>query len=116
MSIISTAKIALKSGIAINDINAASEATGSEMISERHLAIGAISMIINGENDPLAIASFEKALELVDLKTKLNAVCAAQNGLSASGRDIQGLVRMCTCIYFSTKKDNFDASQNVVGR
>ena len=52
LSIISTAKIALKSGIAIDDINAASEATGSEMISERHLAIGAISMIINGENDP----------------------------------------------------------------
>ena len=34
LSVISTAKIALKSGIAINDINAASEATGSEMISE----------------------------------------------------------------------------------
>ena len=37
LSIISTAKIALKSGIAIGDINAASEATGSEMISENIL-------------------------------------------------------------------------------
>ena len=116
LSIISTAKIALKSGIAINDINAASEATGSEMISERHLAIGAISMIINGENDPLAIASFEKALELVDLKTKLNAVCAAQNGLSASGRDIKVLSECAPVPISPQKKDNLDASQNVVGR
>jgi septal ring factor EnvC (AmiA/AmiB activator) len=114
LSVISTAKIALKSGIAINDINAASEATGSDMISERHLAIGAISMIINGENDPLAIASFEKALELVDLKTKLNAVCAAQNGLSASGRDIKVLSECAPTL--PQKKDNLDAPQNVVGR
>jgi cell division protein FtsB len=114
MSIISTAKIALNSGIAIVDINTASEATGSEMIYERHLAIGAISMIINGENDPLAIASFEKALELVDLKTKLNAVCAAQNGLSASGRDIKVLSE---CVPKSKQKnDNLDTTNNVVER
>ena len=70
-------------------------------------------MIINGENDPLAIASFEKALELVDLKTKLNAVCAAQNGLSASGRDIKVLSECSTTI---PQKNNSDAPQNVVGR
>ena len=42
LSIISTAKIALKSGC-INDINAASEATGSEMIS-KDIYMGAISI------------------------------------------------------------------------
>ena len=70
-------------------------------------------MIINGENDPLA-NSFEKALELVDLKTKLNAVCAAQNGLSASGRDIKVLSECAPTP--PQNKDNFDPSQNVVGR
>ena len=43
---------------------------------------------IYGESDQKALDAFEKALEMVDLKSKLKAVCAAQAGIAASGKDI----------------------------
>ncbi len=103
---------ALSSGIALRDIQAAADAESSEVAAlgtenaesggtgqgggigmnpERLLATGALRMLIYGETDPKALSAFTKALEMVDLKSKLKAVCAAQAGIAASGKQINML-------------------------
>ena len=108
--ILDASRYALASGIALKDIQAAADAVdaaavplnpqpaedgapqqkpGSKgMNADRLLATGALRMLIYGESDQKALDAFEKALEMVDLKSKLKAVCAAQAGIAASGKDI----------------------------
>ncbi len=104
--ILQATRVALSSGIALSDIEAAAQAeqeaqaantegdtspssgTPSEMNPDRLLAVGALRMLIFGQSDQKALASFQKALEMVDLKSKLKAVCAAQAGIAASGRPV----------------------------
>ena len=81
------AKVSLSSGIALTDMKLAAE--NSETVNpDRLLSSGAIRMLIYGSSDQKAIAFFQKALDLVDLSSKLKSVCAAQAGISASGKKI----------------------------
>ena len=103
--ILEAIRSALSSGIALKDIEAAAKAEvssqsespegspmpavgGGGMNPDRLLAIGALRMLIYGETDQKALSSFEKALDMVDLRSKLKAVCAAQAGIAASGKQI----------------------------
>ena len=111
--ILDASRYALSSGIALIDIQAAADAVDAldvaaaplnsppvedgapqqkakskGMNADRLLATGALRMLIYGESDQKALDAFEKALEMVDLKSKLKAVCAAQAGIAASGKDI----------------------------
>ena len=102
--ILEAIRSALSSGIALKDIQAAATAEAASlsenseegttansdngMNPDRLLAIGALRMLIYGETDQKALSSFEKALDMVDLRSKLKAVCAAQAGIAASGKQI----------------------------
>jgi len=47
--------------------------------------------LIKGKEDPEVEAAFQKALELADWSSRLKAVCAAQAGLSAAGKEVKML-------------------------
>ena len=113
--ILDASKAALASGVALRDIQAAATAESAAsteeeigessensrmssdgMTPDRLLATGALRMLIYGETDQKALTAFEKALEIVDLQSKLKAVCAAQAGIVASGKQINVLSECVT--------------------
>jgi hypothetical protein len=89
-ALLDAAKVALSSGQVLQDLEAMNKAAKTPS-ADRYLALGALRLLIKGKEDPEVEAAFQKALELADWSSRLRAVCAAQAGLSAAGKEVKML-------------------------
>ena len=89
-ALLDAARVALSSGQVLQDLEAMNKAAKTPN-ADRYLALGAMRLLIKGKEDPEVEAAFQKALELADWSSRLKAVCAAQAGLSAAGKEVKML-------------------------
>ena len=83
------ARKAFAAGSVLKDMESAVTAAPNAG-ADQMLALGAARLLAKGPG-PEAAAAFKKALELVDLESRLGAACAAQAGLAASGDKVETL-------------------------
>jgi uncharacterized protein YhaN len=76
-------------GSALKEIESAVAAAANPG-ADQMLALGAARLLAKGPGAE-ASAAFKKALELIDLESRLNAACTAQAGLAASGEKVEPL-------------------------
>ena len=80
-------KAAMANGATLADLEAAYK-TQKNLSAERQVGLGALRMLTKGAEDPAAIESFRKALQLSELGDRKNTICAAQLALSAAGEKV----------------------------
>ena len=78
-------KAAFANGVLLGDIESIYKGLKTGLSAERQLSLGAVRLLTNGPKDPETVSAFNKALEMADWSSRLNAVCAAQNALVAAG-------------------------------
>ncbi|NBS09334.1 MAG: hypothetical protein EBT49_07880 [Betaproteobacteria bacterium] len=81
-------KAAFSNGVLLGDVEGIYKGLKTGLSAERQLSLGAIRLLTNGAKDPETVSAFNKALEMADWSSRLNAVCAAQNALVAAGEKI----------------------------
>jgi len=81
-------KAAFANGVLLGDVEGIYKGLKTGLSAERQLSLGAIRLLTNGAKDPETVSAFNKALEMADWSSRLNAVCAAQNALVAAGEKI----------------------------
>ena len=81
-------KAAFANGVLLGDIESIYKGLKTGLSAERQLSLGAVRLLTNGPKDPETVSAFNKALEMADWSSRLNAVCAAQNALVAAGEKI----------------------------
>ena len=81
-------KAAFANGVLLGDIEGIYKGLKTGLSAERQLSLGAVRLLTNGPKDPETVNAFNKALEMADWSSRLNAVCAAQNALVAAGEKI----------------------------
>ena len=81
-------KAAFSNGVLLGDIEGIYKGLKTGLSAERQLSLGAVRLLTNGPKDPETVSAFNKALEMADWSSRLNAVCAAQNALVAAGEKI----------------------------
>ena len=80
-------KAAMANGATLADLEAAYKSQ-KNLSAERQVGLGALRMLTKGAEDPAAIESFRKALQLSELGDRKNTICAAQLALSAAGEKV----------------------------
>jgi hypothetical protein len=81
---------AFGSGSALQDYEAL-VASARSPSAEQYLSLAALRLLVKGKDNPDTMAAFQKALELVDWPSRLNALCAAQSGIALGGTRIKVL-------------------------
>ncbi len=59
--------------------------------ADRILGLGALRLLVKGKEDPGVVSAFEEALKLMDIESRMQATCAAQAGMRATGAQIKML-------------------------
>ena len=77
-------KDALSGGVVLGDVENLVR-NAKDPGAERVLGLGALRMMVKGKEDPSVAEAFEKAIQMMDIKSRLVATCAAQAGLAATG-------------------------------
>lgn len=77
-------KDALSGGVVLGDVENLVR-NAKDPGAERVLGLGALRMMVKGKDDPSVAEAFEKAIQMMDIKSRLVATCAAQAGLAATG-------------------------------
>ena len=77
-------KAAMANGTTLADLEAAYKSQ-KNLSAERQVGLGALRMLTKGADNPAAIESFRKALQLSELGDRKNTICAAQMALAAAG-------------------------------
>jgi len=80
-------KSAFANGVVLADLDALYKKEKS-IGADRQVGLGALRMLTNGVDDPSTISAFQKTLELAEWNTRLQTVCAAQNGLVSAGQKV----------------------------
>lgn len=80
-------KAALSSGTTLTDLEAAYK-TQKNLSAERQVGLGALRLLTKGSADPATLEAFRKAIQMSDLGSRKNTICAAQIGLIAAGEKI----------------------------
>ena len=80
-------KAAMSSGTTLADLEAAYK-TQKILSAERQVGLGALRMLTKGGDDPAALEAFRAALQLTDLGSRKNTMCAAQTALAAAGEKV----------------------------
>jgi len=75
---------ALSGGVVLGDVENLVR-NAKDPGAERVLGLGALRMMVKGKDDPSVAEAFEKAIQMMDIKSRLVATCAAQAGLAATG-------------------------------
>lgn len=81
---------ALSSGVMLQDLDAILKSPQAQT-PERILAQGALRLLILGKDDPGVSESFDRALKMMDIENRMSAICAAQAGMVAAGKDVDVL-------------------------
>jgi len=97
-------KAAMANGATLADLEAAYK-TQKNLSAERQVGLGALRMLTKGAEDPAAIESFRKALQLSELGDRKNTICAAQLALSAAGEKV---AIMADCLPKGAKDEKGD--------
>jgi carbonic anhydrase len=97
-------KAAMANGTTLADLEAAYK-TQKSLSAERQVGLGALRMLTKGAEDPAAVESFRKALQLSELGDRKNTICAAQIGLAAAGEKV---AVMADCLPKSAKAGHGD--------
>ncbi len=100
-------KAAMANGATLADLEAAYKSQ-KNLSAERQVGLGALRMLTKGAEDPAAIESFRKALQMSELGDRKNTICAAQIALSAAGEKV---AVMADCIPKSAKGDKGDKAE-----
>ncbi|MFM1826753.1 MAG: Carbonic anhydrase precursor [Pseudomonadota bacterium] len=77
-------KDALSGGLVLGDVETLVR-NAKDPGAERVLGLGALRMMVKGKEDPSVAEAFERAIQMMDIKSRLVATCAAQAGLAATG-------------------------------
>ncbi len=80
-------KAAMANGTTLADLEVAYKSQ-KNLSAERQVGLGALRMLTKGAEDPAAIESFRKALQLSELGDRKNTICAAQLALAAAGEKV----------------------------
>ncbi len=80
-------KAAMANGATLADLETAYKSQ-KNLSAERQVGLGALRMLTKGADNPAAIESFRKALQLSELGDRKNTICAAQIGLAAAGEKV----------------------------
>jgi hypothetical protein len=83
-------KEALSSGVLLQDLEAILKSPQAQT-PERILAQGAVRLLVLGKDDPTVTESFDRALKMMDIQNRMSAICAAQAGMVAAGREVEML-------------------------
>jgi len=83
-------KEALSSGVLLQDLEAILKSPQAQT-PERILAQGAVRLLVLGKDDPSVTESFDRALKMMDIQNRMSAICAAQAGMVAAGREVEML-------------------------
>jgi hypothetical protein len=83
-------KEALSSGVLLQDLEAILKSPQAQT-PERILAQGAVRLLVLGKDDPSVTESFDRALKMMDIQNRMSAICAAQAGMVAAGREVDML-------------------------
>jgi hypothetical protein len=75
---------ALSGGVVLGDVENLVR-NAKDPGAERVLGLGALRMMVKGKEDPSVAEAFERAIQMMDIKSRLVATCAAQAGLAATG-------------------------------
>jgi len=75
---------ALSGGVVLGDVENLVR-NAKDPGAERVLGLGALRMMVKGKDDPSVAEAFERAIQMMDIKSRLVATCAAQAGLAATG-------------------------------
>lgn len=75
---------ALSGGVVLGDVESLVR-NAKDPGAERVLGLGALRMMVKGKDDPSVAEAFERAIQMMDIKSRLVATCAAQAGLAATG-------------------------------
>ncbi len=110
-------KAAMANGATLADLEAAYKSQ-KNLSAERQVGLGALRMLTKGAEDPAAIESFRKALQLSELGDRKNTICAAQLALAAAGEKV---AVMADCLPKGTKtekasQDDKAAAKDVHGK
>jgi len=80
-------KQSFANGVLLQDVEALYKAQKT-LSAERLVALGTVRQLTKGFEDPSAVESFQKSLEIAELGARMQAVCAAQNALVSAGKKI----------------------------
>ena len=81
-------KEALSNGVLLQDLETILKAQQAQT-PERILSLGALRLVVKGNNDPSTTEAYDRALQMVDIDNKLASICAAQAGMMAAGKKIE---------------------------
>lgn len=81
-------KAALANGPLLHDIETLYKKDKTLSV-DRQLSLGALRMLIKGNDDPGAAEAFNKALQMSDWASRQKSICAAQIGLAAAGQKVK---------------------------